>query len=60
MQVQSLSREDPLEVSVATTPAFFPGEFHGQRSLVGYSWTRLKRLSTQGLPGLPGQACFLG
>ena len=37
MQVQSLSREDPLEASVATTPAFFPGETRGRRSLVGYS-----------------------
>ena len=37
MRVRSLSREDPLESSVATTPAFFPGESHGQRSLVGCS-----------------------
>ena len=37
MQVPSLSWEDPLEASVATTPAFFPGESHGQRSLVGCS-----------------------
>ena len=26
---------------MAPTPAFLPGKFHGQRSLVGYSpWTR--------------------
>ena len=37
MRVRSLSREDPLESSMATTPAFFPGESRGQRSLVGYS-----------------------
>ena len=29
--------EDPLEWEVATTPVFLPGNFHGQRSLVGYS-----------------------
>ena len=26
-----------LEKEMATTPVFLPGEFHGQRSLVGYS-----------------------
>ena len=38
--VQSLGREDPLKKEMAThstTPVFLPGEFHGQRSLVGYS-----------------------
>ena len=34
--VQSLGREDPLEKGMVT-PAFLPGEFHGQRSLTGYS-----------------------
>ena len=34
-QVQSL--EDPLENGMQPTPVFLPGEFHGQRSLVGYS-----------------------
>ena len=29
--------EDPLEEEMATTPAFLPGESHGQRRLVGYS-----------------------
>ena len=33
-QVQPLGWEDPLEKGMATTPVFFPGEFHGQRSLV--------------------------
>ena len=27
-QVQSLGQEDPLEVQMATTPVFLPGEFH--------------------------------
>ena len=35
-QVRSLGQEDPLEKKVATTPVFLPGEFHGQRRLVGY------------------------
>ena len=39
MWVQSLAWEDPLEkeMEMVTTPVFLPGEFHGQRSLVGYS-----------------------
>ena len=35
--VQSLSWEDPLEKGMATHSVFLPGEFHGQRSLEGYS-----------------------
>ena len=45
-QVQSLGQEDLLEKEWLPTPVFLPGEFHGQRSLVGYiqsmgsqSWT---------------------
>ena len=34
--VRSLGWEDPLEYWLPT-PVFFPGEFHGQRSLAGYS-----------------------
>ena len=34
-QVWSLGLEDPLEKGMASV--FLPGEFHGQRSLVGYS-----------------------
>ena len=34
-QIQSLDQEDPLEKGMATTSVFLPGEFHGQRSLVG-------------------------
>ena len=36
-QLQSLDQEDPLEKGTTTrqpTPAFLPGESHGQRSLV--------------------------
>ena len=35
--VRSLGGEDPLEKRTATYSIFLPGEFHGQRSLVGYS-----------------------
>ena len=37
MQVPSLDWEDPLEKGRQPTPIFLPGEFHGQRSLTGYS-----------------------
>ena len=36
-RVQSLGREDPLDKGMATHPVFLPGEFHGQRSLMGFS-----------------------
>ena len=36
IRVQFLGREDPLEREWQPTPVFFPGEFHGQRSLAGY------------------------
>ena len=37
--------EDPLEKGWLPTPVFLPGEFHGQRSLVGYSpWGHRVRL----------------
>ena len=35
--VQSLGREDSLEKGMATHSSFWPGEFHGQISLVGLS-----------------------
>ena len=35
MYIQFLGREDPLG-AWQPTPAFPPGESHGQRSLVGY------------------------
>ena len=34
--VQSLGQEDLLEKEMAPSPVFLPGEYHGQRSLVGY------------------------
>ena len=41
-QVGSLGGEDHLEKEMDTqTSVFLPGEFHGQRNLVGYSpWGR--------------------
>ena len=35
--VRSLGEEDPLRRKWQLTPVFLPGEFHGQRSLEGYS-----------------------
>ena len=36
-QVQFLGQEDSLEKGRLTIPELLPGEFHGQRSLPGYS-----------------------
>ena len=33
----SLGQEDSPEKGMATHPVFLPGEFHGERGLVGYS-----------------------
>ena len=42
--IPSLGREDPWRREWQPTPVFLPGEFHGQRSLVGYSpWARKSR-----------------
>ena len=39
--VQSLGQDAPVEKKWLPTPVFLPGEFHGQRRLVGYSaWSR--------------------
>ena len=35
-QVRSLGQEDPLEEGMATQNSILAGEFHGQRSLMGY------------------------
>ena len=35
--VRSLGQEDPLKKRMAIHSNIFPGEFHGQRSLAGYS-----------------------
>ena len=46
-QIQSLVWEYPLEKG---TPIFLPGEFHEQRSLVGYSpWDRKESDMTEQL-----------
>ena len=45
-RVQALGWEDPLEKEGQLTPVFLPGEFHGQRSLVGYSSWGCKELDT--------------
>ena len=39
----SLSQEDPLEEEKTTNPVFLPENFHGQRSLVGYSSSHYKK-----------------
>ena len=42
--IPSLGREDPWRREWQPIPVFLPGEFHGQRSLVGYSpWARKSR-----------------
>ena len=46
MQIRSLDREGPLRRAWQPTPVFFPGESHGQRSLVGYSPYGSKELYT--------------
>ena len=45
-QVRSLGREDPLGEKWQPTPVLLPGEFHGQRSLAGYSPWGHKELDT--------------
>ena len=48
--IWSLDREDPLEKKMATNPVFLPGEFHGQKSLTGYSpwvWKGLEDLAAK-------------
>ena len=42
--------EDPLEEEMATHPVFLTGEFHEQRSLVGYSqWSPKEQDMTEQL-----------
>ena len=48
--VRSQGWEDPWEKRTDTTPVFWPGEFHGQRSLVGDSpWGRKESDMTEQL-----------
>ena len=44
--VRFLGQEDPLEKEMQASPVFLPGEYHGWRSLVGYSPWGLKELDT--------------
>ena len=44
--VQSLGGEDPLEKGMVPTPVLLPREFHGQRTLVGYSLWGCKESDT--------------
>ena len=43
---QSLGWDDALEEGMATHSSILPGEFHGQRSLAGYSPRARKELDT--------------
>ena len=49
-QVQSLGQKDPWRREWLPTPIFLLGDFHGQRSLVGYSpWGRKESGTTMRL-----------
>ena len=49
-QVQSLGWENPLEKGMATHSSILAGEFHGQRSLAGYSaWDHKESDTTEWL-----------
>ena len=63
----SLGQEDPLEREWKPTPVFFPGESHGQRSMVGDNspWARkesdtTERLSIMSSSSLPCEAFLQG
>ena len=45
----SLDQKDPLEEEKVTHSVFLPGEFHGQRSLVGCSSWGRRESDTTGL-----------
>ena len=50
-RVRTLGREDPLEKEWLPTLVFLSGEFHGQRSLVGYGkWGHEESDPTEQLP----------
>ena len=46
--VRSLGQEDPQEKGLPPAPEFLPGEFHGQRSVVGPSPWGCKELDMTG------------
>ena len=48
MWVQSLGWEDALEKEMATSPVFFSGKCHGQKSLEDYSpWSQKESNTTE-------------
>ena len=52
--IRSLGQDDSLEKGMATTPVFLPGEFHGWRSLEGYSpWSHKEWDMTNAFPFMP-------
>ena len=52
--VRALGQEDPLEKEMATHSSILAEEFHGQRSLVGYSpWGHKMLDSTEQLTHFP-------
>ena len=71
-RVGALGLEDPLEEELAAhssilwrrkrqpTPVFLPGEFHGQKSLAGYSSRDRKSQTQLGTIFLSFQCSFLG
>ena len=59
-QFQSLGWEDPLEKGTATHSTILAGEFHGQRSMTGYSlWGRKELDMTEQLSLLRRNCAFL-
>ena len=55
-RIQSLGEEDPPEKGMATHSSTLPGEFHGQRNLMGYSpWGYKESDMTEQLKLLPLQ-----
>ena len=57
--VRSLGWEYPLEKEQLPTPVFWPGEFHGQRSLAGYSpWNYKESDMTEQLSKKKKKACI--
>ena len=52
-QVTSLGQEDPMEKEMATTPVFWPGKSHGQRSLAGHSPAAAAAAAAKSLQSCP-------
>ena len=59
MCIRCLSRPDPWRRIWQPTPVLLPGEFHGQRSLAGYSpWGRNESDTTEQLSTHTGMPCI--